>query len=134
MNNHTEIINYILEEAYPNETSMAKVIAKIFENKYCVIIENNQYKWFKKVESSWETSKGIIVEIRIKLSDEISPIIAQARSLVRNRLHTLNNDDRNFEETRMKSLTKCEAMLYNTTHKNNIIKELEARLYRDKLP
>ena len=133
MESREELLNYIESNIDGTHYHMALLISKIYKDKYCVTTENNKDKWFRFNGQHWETSSSIIHELKIKLSSEIAPIISEVRTKIRNRLINLSNDERSFEETRMKKMTHIEQMLYNNNHKNNIIKELESLLYAEKL-
>jgi tRNA uridine 5-carbamoylmethylation protein Kti12 len=128
-----DIIDYILDNVEATHYHLALLVKKVFESQYCVTTDNNKDKWFKFNGTHWKTSNGIIHELKNKLSIEIAPLIVEARRTIREKLQNANTDQ-NFIDSHMKKMLYIETMLYNTSHKSNIVKECESIMYREHLP
>ena len=117
----------------PNEISIAKFVAKVWKNKYCLTTDGGKDRWFKFNGERWETSNAIKYELQNKISDEIPDFIVEARRDIREELQNTNTDQ-TVIDIRMKRILHVEQMLYSISTVNTIIKALESRLYREKLP
>ena len=126
-------LKYVLEMDN-SDYSMAKLIHYLYSDIYCRTNDGNREKWFTWNGVHWHTSEMIKHELKIKLSEEVSKLIAAARTKIRNDLANAKNDERSFIESRMKSLTKMEQKFYSTTSKDRMIKECESLFFVNELP
>jgi P4 family phage/plasmid primase-like protien len=65
------------------------------------------------------------------MTTEVAQVISDTRTKIRNRLNNLGNDERSFEETRMKKMTKIEQCLYTSGFKDSVMKECVGLFYEE---
>jgi hypothetical protein len=134
MTDREEIINYIINDILITDYHIGKLLAKITNNRYCVITDNNKDKWFKYNGEYWATTNSIIHELKNILSSEVAQYILDARQQLRKEIYDGNEMNIEWNKSRIHHLLAIERKLYNATAKNNIIKECESILYKERLP
>lgn len=133
-NRKTDILEYIGKNLSASDYDIAKIVKYIYGNDYCMLTDNKQDKWFKFNGKHWETSTMIKHELKIKLSEEVSSLIADLRTKIRNNLSNLSSFERTYEENRMKTSTKIEQMLRSTNVKDKILRECESLFFVKDFP
>ena len=131
MDKHNQLVQHIRDTCPSTDYHLAKLIHMIYSDTYCIARDGNRDKWFKWNGLHWETSANITHELKIKLSEEVSPLFSEARTLLRNSLHA---HVESWGHNTMKQLLKTENMLYNTKTKDRILKECESLFFVNELP
>ena len=153
MEDTNEILEYIIQNLHPNEESLGKLVAKLYEKEYLVVkntifladydldkkwITPSYNVWYKYDTTCWygisTTSDKYKFEIRNKLCDEVLPLIKKAVALYKKK--TYKNTEESTTSTikndkKITDLIKAQQMLCDTNHRNNILTEAEARLFVD---
>ena len=131
MDKRNQLVQHICDTCPSTDYHLAKLIHMIYSDTYCITRDGNKDKWFKWNGSNWETSANIAHELKIKLSEELSPLFSEARALLRN---SLDKYVQSWSENTMKQLIKTENMLYNTKTKDRILKECESLFFVNEFP
>jgi hypothetical protein len=131
MDKRNQLVQHICDTCPSTDYHLAKLIHMIYSDNYCITRDGNKDKWFKWNGSHWETSASITHELKIKLSEELSPLFSEARNLLRK---SLDKYVQSWGSNAMKQLIKTEHMLYNTNTKDRILKECESLFFVNELP
>jgi phage/plasmid-associated DNA primase len=103
---------------------------KMYANNYCAAIDSKKTEWYEFTGNYWKKlAQGI--ELRNKMTTEVAGIISKTREGIRERLLGMTNDERAFEETRLKKMTKIENCLYTSGFKDSVMKECTGLFYEE---
>jgi P4 family phage/plasmid primase-like protien len=121
-------IDFVEREVDATHTHIARLMKKMYGNNYCAAIDSKKTDWFEFNGICWEKlAQGI--DLRNKMTTEVAGIISKTREGIRERLLGMTNDERAFEETRLKKMTKIENCLYTSGFKDSVMKECSGLFY-----
>ncbi len=123
-------IDFVEREVDATHTHIARLMKKMYGNNYVAAIDSKKTEWYEFTGTSWKKlAQG--VELRNKMTTEVAGIISKTRESIRNRLNNMTNDERAFEETRLKKMTKIENCLYTAGFKDSVMKECAGIFYEE---
>jgi len=126
MNN--SFVNFVESDVDATHTHIARLMKRMYGNQYCAAVDSKKVEWYHFTGTFWKKiPQGI--ELRNKMTTEVAQVISDTRSRIRNRLHTLGNDERAWEETRLKKLFKIEESLYQSGFKDSVMKDCIGLFY-----
>ncbi len=121
-------IDFVEREVDATHTHIARLMKKMYGNNYCAAIDSKKTDWFEFTGTCWEKlAQGI--DLRNKMTTEVAGIVSKTREGIRERLLGMTNDERAFEETRLKKMTKIENCLYTAGFKDSVMKECSGLFY-----
>jgi len=121
-------VNFVESDVDATHTHIARLMKRMYGNHYCASVDSKKVEWFQFTGTAWKKlPQGI--ELRNKMTTEVAQVISDTRSRIRNRLTTLGNDERAWEETRVKKLFKIEESLYQSGFKDNVMKDCIGLFY-----
>jgi P4 family phage/plasmid primase-like protien len=127
---HTSFVNYVESEVDLTHTHIARLMKRMYCNDYCASVDSRKVEWYHFNGSFWKKiPQGI--ELRNKMTTEVAQVISDTRSRIRKRLETLDENQRTWEETRMKKLLKIEESLYQSGFKDSVMKECIGIFYEE---
>ena len=104
-------VDFVEREVDATHTHIARLMKRMYSNNYCAAVDSKKVDWYEFTGNCWKKlAQGI--DLRNKMTTEVAQVISDTRTKIRNRLTNLNNDERSFEETRMKKMTKIVGCLY----------------------
>ena len=128
MNN--SFMNYVESEVDLTHTHIARLMKRMFGNTYCASVDSKRVDWYHFNGSFWKKiPQGI--ELRNKMTTEVAEVISETRSRIRRRLENLDENQRTWEETRMKKMLKIEESLYQSGFKDSVMKECVGIFYEE---
>ena len=128
MNN--SFVNYVESEVDLTHTHIARLMKRMFGNTYCASVDSRRVEWYHFNGTYWKKiPQGI--ELRNKMTTEVAQVISDTRSRIRRRLETLDENQRTWEETRMKKMLKIEESLYQSGFKDSVMKECVGIFYEE---
>ena len=123
-------VDFVEREVDATHTHIARLMKRMYSNNYCAAVDSKKVDWYEFTGNSWKKlAQGI--ELRNKMTTEVAQVISDTRGKIRNRLNNLSNDERSFEETRMKKMTKIEQCLYTSGFKDSVMKECVGLFYEE---
>ena len=123
-------VDFVEREVDATHTHIARLMKRMYENNYCASVDAKKVEWYEFTGNYWKKlAQGI--DLRNKMTTEVAQIISDTRTKIRNRLANLNNDERSWEETRMKKMTKIEQCLYTSGFKDSVMKECVGLFYEE---
>ena len=123
-------VDFVEREVDATHTHIARLMKRMYENNYCASVDAKKVDWYEFTGTYWKKlAQGI--DLRNKMTTEVAQVISDTRTKIRNRLATLNNDERSWEETRMKKMTKIEQCLYTSGFKDSVMKECVGLFYEE---
>lgn len=123
-------VDFVEREVDATHTHIARLMKKMYSNNYCASVDSKKVEWFEFTGNCWKRlPQGI--DLRNKMTTEVAQVISDTRTKIRNRLANLGNDERSFEETRMKKMTKIEQCLYTSGFKDAVMKECIGLFYEE---
>jgi P4 family phage/plasmid primase-like protien len=121
-------IDFVEREVDATHTHIARLMKRMYGNNYCASVDSKKVDWYEFTGNCWKKlAQGI--DLRNKMTTEVAQVISDTRSKIRNRLINLSNDERSFEETRMKKMTKIEQCLYTSGFKDSVMKDCIGLFY-----
>jgi P4 family phage/plasmid primase-like protien len=127
---HTSFVTYVESEVDLTHTHIARLMKRMYCNNYCASVDSRKVEWYHFNCSFWKRiPQGI--ELRNKMTTEVAQVISDTRSRIRKRLETLDENQRTWEETRMKKLLKIEESLYQSGFKDSVMKECIGVFYEE---
>jgi hypothetical protein len=63
------------------------------------------------------------------MTTDVAQVISDTCTTIRTRLASLGDDERSWEETRLKKMTKIEQCLYTSCFKESVMKECVGLVY-----
>lgn len=127
---HNSFVNYVESEVDLTHTHIARLMKRMYCNNYCASVDSRKVEWYHFTGSFWKKiPQGI--ELRNKMTTEVAQVISDTRSRIRKRLETLEENQRTWEETRMKKLLKIEESLYQSGFKDSVMKECIGVFYEE---
>ncbi|NBQ70642.1 MAG: hypothetical protein EBU46_18140, partial [Nitrosomonadaceae bacterium] len=128
MNN--SFVNYVESEVDLTHTHIARLMKRMFGNTYCASVDSKRVEWYHFNGTYWKKiPQGI--ELRNKMTTEVAQVISDTRSRIRRRLESLDENQRTWEETRMKKMLKIEESLYQSGFKDSVMKECVGIFYEE---
>ena len=128
MNN--SFVNYVESEVDLTHTHIARLMKRMFGNTYCASVDSRRVEWYHFNGTYWKKiPQGI--ELRNKMTTEVAQVISDTRSRIRRRLENLEENQRTWEETRMKKMLKIEESLYQSGFKDSVMKECVGIFYEE---
>ena len=128
MNN--SFVNYVESEVDLTHTHIARLMKRMFGNTYCASVDSRRVEWYHFNGTYWKKiPQGI--ELRNKMTTEVAQVISDTRSRIRRRLENLDENQRTWEETRMKKMLKIEESLYQSGFKDSVMKECVGIFYEE---
>jgi P4 family phage/plasmid primase-like protien len=123
-------IDFVEREVDATHTHIARLMKRMYANNYCASVDSKKIEWYEFTGTYWKRlAQGI--DLRNKMTTEVAQVISDTRTTIRNRLTNLGNDERSFEETRMKKMTKIEQCLYTSGFKDSVMKECVGLFYEE---
>ena len=123
-------VDFVEREVDATHTHIARLMKRMYSNNYCAAVDSKKVDWYEFTGNCWKKlAQGI--DLRNKMTTEVAQVISDTRTKIRNRLTNLNNDERSFEETRMKKMTKIEGCLYQCGFKESVMKECIGLFYEE---
>jgi hypothetical protein len=123
-------VNYVESEVDLTHTHIARLMKRMFGNTYCASVDSRKVEWYFFNEKFWKKiPQGI--ELRNRMTTDVAQVIADTRSRIRKRLDTLDENQKTWEETRMKKLLKIEESLYQSGFKDSVMKECVGIFYEE---
>ena len=129
-----EVVDYLLENDCSIGYIMAKLVKKLYDSEYCVLIVNRRETWYKRDGRVWRMYPQTSHELSIKLSEEFTNYCSKARGIIRNRVNRLSNIEKVIDEIKIKKLVKLEQLLYMPSFKKSVINECESLFVREEFP
>ena len=128
MNN--SFVNYVESEVDLTHTHIARLMKRMYSNDYCASVDSKRVEWYHFNGTYWKKiPQGI--ELRNKMTTEVAQVISDTRSRIRRRLENLDENQRTWEETRMKKMLKIEESLYQSGFKDSVMKECVGIFYEE---
>lgn len=128
MNN--SFVNYVESEVDLTHTHIARLMKRMYSNDYCASVDSKRVEWYHFNGTYWKKiPQGI--ELRNKMTTEVAQVISDTRSRIRRRLEGLDENQRTWEETRMKKMLKIEESLYQSGFKDSVMKECVGIFYEE---
>jgi P4 family phage/plasmid primase-like protien len=126
----SSFIHYVESEVDATHTHVARLMKRMYENNYCAAADSKKVDWYEFTGVFWKKlAQGI--ELRNKMTTEVAQVISDARTKIRLRMGGLNEDERSWEENRMKKMTKIEQSLYTSGFKDSVMKECVGLFYEE---
>jgi len=123
-------IQFVEAEVDATHTHIARLMKRMYCNNYCAAVDAKKVDWYEFTGVCWkQLPQGI--DLRNKMATEVAQVISDTRTTIRNRLTGLGNDERTWEEVRMKKLTKIEQSLYTSGFKDSVMKECVGLFYEE---
>jgi P4 family phage/plasmid primase-like protien len=123
-------VDFVEREVDATHTHIARLMKRMYSNNYCAAVDSKKVDWYEFTGNCWKKlAQGI--DLRNKMTTEVAQVISDTRTKIRNRLTNLSNDERLFEETRMKKMTKIEQCLYTSGFKDSVMKECIGLFYEE---
>lgn len=123
-------VDFVEREVDATHTHIARLMKRMYSNTYCASVDSKKVEWYEFTGNYWrKLPQGI--ELRNKLTTEVAQVISDTRTKIRNSLVELSNDERSFEETRMKKMTKIEQCLYTSGFKDSVLKDCIGLFYEE---
>ena len=123
-------VDFVEREVDATHTHIARLMKRMYSNNYCASVDSKKVDWYEFTGNCWKKlAQGI--DLRNKMTTEVAQVISDTRTKIRNRLTDLSNDERSFEETRMKKMTKIEQCLYTSGFKDSVMKECIGLFYEE---
>ncbi len=123
-------VDFVEREVDATHTHIARLMKRMYSNNYCAAVDSKKVDWYEFTGNCWKKlAQGI--DLRNKMTTEVAQVISDTRTKIRNRLINLDNDQRNFEETRLKKMTKIEQCLYTSGFKDSVMKECIGLFYEE---
>jgi P4 family phage/plasmid primase-like protien len=123
-------VNYVESEVDLTHTHIARLMKRMFQHTYCASVDSKRVDWYHFNGSFWKKiPQGI--ELRNRITTDVAEVIAETRSRIRKRLESLDDNQRTWEETRMKKLLKIEESLYQSGFKDSVMKECVGIFYEE---
>jgi P4 family phage/plasmid primase-like protien len=123
-------IDFVEREVDATHTHIARLMKRMYGNNYCAAVDSKKVDWYEFNGIYWKKlAQGI--ELRNKMTTEVAQVISDTRGRMRERLGRLTDDQRAFEETRMKKMTKIEQCLYTSGFKDSVMKECVGLFYEE---
>ena len=123
-------IDFVEREVDATHTHIARLMKRMYTQNYCAAVDSKKVVWYEFTGTCWKKLAQDI-ELRSKLTTEVAHIISATRDRIRNRMMTLGNDERKFEETRVTKLLKIEQCLYTSGFKDSVMKECICLFYEE---
>ncbi len=121
-------VNFVESDVDATHTHIARLMKRMYGNHYCAAVDSRKVEWYFFTGTFWKKiPQGI--ELRNKMTTEVAQVICDTRTRIRNRLTTLGNDERAWEETRVKKLFKIEESLYQSGFKDSVMKDCIGLFY-----
>jgi len=123
-------VDFVEREVDATHTHIARLMKRMYENNYCASVDAKKVEWYEFTGIYWKKlAQGI--DLRNKMTTEVAQVISDTRTKIRKRLDNLSNDERGWEETRMKKMTKIEQCLYTSGFKDSVMKECVGLFYEE---
>ena len=123
-------VDFVEREVDATHTHIARLMKRMYGNNYCASVDSKKVDWYEFTGNYWKKlPQGI--DLRNKMTVEVAQVISDTRTKIRKRLENLSNDERSFEETRMKKMTKIEQCLYTSGFKDSVMKECVGLFYEE---
>ena len=123
-------VDFVEREVDATHTHIARLMKRMYSNNYCAAVDSKKVDWYEFTGNCWKKlAQGI--DLRNKMTTDVAQVISDTRTKIRNRLTNLSNDERSFEETRMKKMTKIEQCLYTSGFKDSVMKECTGLFYEE---
>jgi len=123
-------VDFVEREVDATHTHIARLMKRMYGNNYCASVDSKKVEWYEFTGNCWKKlPQGI--DLRNKMTTEVAKVISDTRETIRNRLNQLSNDERSFEETRMKKMTRIEQCLYTSGFKDSVMKECVGLFYEE---
>ena len=123
-------VDFVEREVDATHTHIARLMKRMYGNTYCASVDSKKVDWYEFTGNYWKKlPQGI--DLRNKMTTEVAQVISNTREKIRNRMLNLNNDERSFEETRLKKMTKIEQCLYTAGFKDSVMKECVGLFYEE---
>ena len=123
-------IDFVEREVDATHTHIARLMKRMYENNYCASVDSKKVDWYEFTGNYWKKlAQGI--DLRNKMTTEVAQVISDTRRKIGERLNGLNNDERSWEETRMKKMHKIEGCLYTSGFKDSVMKECVGLFYEE---
>jgi P4 family phage/plasmid primase-like protien len=121
-------VNFVESEVDATHTHIARLMKRMYGNNYCAAVDSKKVEWYNFTGTYWKKiPQGI--ELRNKMTTDVAQVISDTRSRIRNRLSQLGNDERTWEEARLKKLFKIEESLYQSGFKDSVMKDCIGLFY-----
>lgn len=121
-------VNFVESEVDATHTHIARLMKRMYGNYYCAAVDSKKVEWYHFTGTYWKKiPQGI--ELRNKMTTDVAQVISDTRSRIRNRLSQLGNDERTWEEARLKKLFKIEESLYQSGFKDSVMKDCIGLFY-----
>lgn len=125
---NASFIHFVESEVDATHTHIARLMKQMYRERYCASVDSKKIDWYEFTGTYWKKlAQGI--DLRNKMTTEVAQVISDTRTTIRNRLASLGNDERSWEETRMKKMTKIEQCLYTSGFKDSVMKECVGLFY-----
>jgi P4 family phage/plasmid primase-like protien len=129
-----DIITYIEYKIDVTPTHIARLMKRIYGDKYKSAVTGRKSEWYEFKENTWKRlAQGI--EVRNKISTDLAELNDKARARTRRRMFEQAEDKdemtKAIEDQRMKRLLNLEKQLYATSFKDNVMKEAGGLFYED---
>ena len=123
-------IDFVEREVDATHTHIARLMKKMYSNNYCASVDSKKVEWYEFTGNCWKKlAQGI--ELRNKMTTEVAQVISDTRSRIRRRIENLGENERSFEDGRMKKLLKIEQCLYTSGFKDSVMKECIGLFYEE---
>ena len=123
-------IDFVEREVDATHTHIARLMKKMYSNNYCASVDSKKVEWYEFTSNCWKKlAQGI--ELRNKMTTEVAQVISDTRTKIRKRIDNLGENERSFEDARMKKLLKIEQCLYTSGFKDSVMKECIGLFYEE---
>ena len=123
-------VDFVEREVDATHTHIARLMKRMYSNNYCAAVDSKKVDWYEFTGNCWKKlAQGI--DLRNKMTTEVAQVISDTRTKIRIRVTDLSKDERSFEETRMKKMTKIEECLYTCSFKDSVMKECIGLFYEE---
>ena len=125
-----DIINYVETNVDATHTHIARLMKKMYINNYKAAVDSKKSDWFEFKDNVWrKLPQGI--ELRNKMSTEVTDIINRTRDVIKSRLNTCNEQMTDFHNKRLAKFCDVEKKLYTSGFKDSVMKECIGLFYEE---
>ena len=129
---NADIIDFILRTVRGGHYDLAKVMYRLYSDRYTAFVEKRNTEWFEFRNNTWENIPQAF-SIRTQLSEELTDFIWEAYRQKRRQLEdqSMSEGNREISNEQTKLLLKVIDKLSQTEYKSSVLKEA-ASLFHDR--
>jgi P4 family phage/plasmid primase-like protien len=125
-----DALHFIETYVDATHTHVARLMQKLYWGEYRASVSSKNTEWFEFKDNCWKKlNQGL--EIRNKMTTEVSELVNQTRQAMKKRLDNSTNIDERYKEACFKRLLQIEKSLYSAGFKDSVMKECVCLFYEE---